>query len=225
MSSKSRSDGGPHVPRMAPPRCRRQPGSGTRTLGAGPHRNRGCGLVRSARIEALRGRPEQYQWAPLGPYDAGNWSCVRLVLTPRDTGAIADRRPSSAPLAPATAASALSRRHSTAEGRGTRRESADVSGTLVFDERADTQESDPAVDRVVLVLVGASVRHAGHAGGRLGHADRRASSSSKATRPTAAPARTGPTSTPGTATLRRRPASSAIPPVGGSPRGPRTPLP
>ena len=107
------------------------------------------------------------------------WSirCRQLVLCPPGTnaqghGAVSDRshhrrlwrqQPPRVPCQGATC---------TAEGRGTRRESADVSGTLVFDERADTQESDPAVDRVVLVLVGASVRHAGHAGGRLGHADR-----------------------------------------------------
>ena len=47
------------------------------------------GAVRTDR--GIRGRPDQYQWAPLRPYDAGNWSCVRLVLTPRDTGAVADR--------------------------------------------------------------------------------------------------------------------------------------
>ena len=46
---------------------------------------------------------------------------------------------------------------------GTGREYTDVSGTLVCDERADTQESDPVVDRAVLVFVGFAVSAAGHA--------------------------------------------------------------
>ena len=130
---------------------------------------------------------------PHGPYDAGNWSCVRLVLTPRDTGAIADRSHHrrlwrQQPLRAPCQGAAAQQRVGGPEGK-----SADVSGTLVFDERADTQESDPAVDRVVLVLVGASVRHAGHADGGPGRRTTKASSSSTATRSIApAPATTGP---------------------------------
>ena len=175
----------------------------------GPAPERGCGLVRSTRIEACKGGPDQYHGAPL-VLRWRQWSCGCLVLTPGT-----QTRSRTAAIIGAdgarTAASALSRRRQRQhEGRGTRRESADVSGTLVCDERADTQESDPAVDRAVLVFVGASVRAAGDAGGRPGRPRRRPLRARRQRDRRRRRRRLG-TSHAGTSdsVFRRRPASSA----------------
>src|SRR5687767_4187843 len=113
-----------------------------------------------------------------GPFDAysgSNWSCVGLVLTPgtqRGNGP----QPSSPPVAPkprapcqgAAIGEIVDYRRICRYGSGDGEGIADVSGTLVCDERADTQESDPTVDRALLVLAGSSVGDAGDAGARPG---------------------------------------------------------
>ena len=146
------------------------PVRGYQDLGAARHRNAGavrCGL---RQIGLCKGGRDQYHPAPSLLTMAALVLC-RLVLTP-GTQRGRGPQPSSAPIGATTAASAVQgaasqgdRRVSTDLhiGRGTGREIADVSGTLVCDERADTQESDPAVDRAVLVLVGAAVGAAGDA--------------------------------------------------------------
>ena len=142
----------------------------------------------------MQGRTRPVSSGPVAVYDGGTWSCVRPVLLP---GAQSGRgpQPSSAPIG----------RHNRRERRARRRfkeivdyrrirktvggpegEHADVSGTLVCDECADTQESDLAVDRAVLVLVGASVGAAGDARRPRWPSTTTASSRWTATRPTSA---------------------------------------
>ena len=159
-------------PRAAAPdaQCRGHPGSGTRTLGAGPQQNRDCGLVRSARIEALRGRPDQYRWAPL------SIRCRQLVLCPPGTNAQGHGRDlgsqaSSAPLAPTTAASALSRRRRTARVGGPEGNQP-MSRGLWFSMNARTRRSLTLLWTALFLFSLALQSVSWPRRRRLGHADR-----------------------------------------------------